>query len=390
MARGREVFDETNMPRSEYKARVSKIQQQLKKKRVGALIVGGEAFDQGSYAYVTGYLAHVWWPGRTNYAVVPSNSDPIMIASAGPRDLPFLKTQTWIENIRSAKNLIVEAANVVKSLSPKPTKVGLAWLGPSKKADDYRMLQSQLSHVKFVEMNETIENLRKIKTENEVSQVRRACRALDLEHETLLRNLMVGVKEYEAEARADRMARLEGARDLRMLWSAGPEGHSILIPSRERAFANGDNISWFGTVEYAGYWAEIGRVFSLGEPSPALAKMYNAARTALERGISTLRPGVKVSKVHNEMQRALRASGYEADIQTDYGFGHEIGLDSAEKPFIDSSTNDVIQSGMVFSLRVPLYHVKDGSVLLGDTLVVIESGSESLTKASRDLAIIKE
>lgn len=377
------------MPLSEYKARVAKIQEHLKKKKVGALIVGGEAFDQGSYAYVTGYLATVWWPGRTNYVVVPSNSDPIMLASAGPRDLPFLKTQTWITNIRPAQSLIIEAANVIKSFRPRLTKVGLAWLSSSKKADDYRTLQSQLTGVKLIQMDDALENLRKIKTENEVIQVRRACRALDLEHETLLRNLRAGVKEYEADAKADRMGRLEGVRDLRQLWSAGPEGHPVLIPSRDRAFAEGDKIAWFSTVEYSGYWAEIGRMFSLGEPSEGLTKMYGAAAAALDKGIVTMKPGVKVSKVYAEMQRALKASGHATDIQVNYGFGHEIGLDSAEKPFVNSSTTETIHSGMIFSLRVPLYRAKDGFVLLGDTILVTKDGNESLTKANRDLAIIK-
>ena len=390
LIRGRAVFTESDIHTSEYEKRIAKIQKLIKAQKIGALIVGGEAFDQASYTYVTGYLATVWWPGRTNYVVIPQNQGPIMIASAGPRDLPFLKTQTWIQNIRPAKNLITEAANVTKSLSPRVKKIGLAWISQSKKADDYRTLRSNLPNLKFVQMNDRLEDLRKIKSENEISLVRKACRALDLEHETLLRNLKPGITECEVEAKADRMARLEGARDLRMLWSIGHEGHPILIPSRERELSKEDHVSWFGAVEYAGYWAEVGRVFSLGEPTPALANMHNAANVALEIGVKTIKPGVKLSKVHDEIQRSLKASSYDGSIQTDYGFGHAIGLDRAEKPFITHASNELIKSGMIFSLRIPLHKSREASVLIGDTILVTEDGNERLTRSSQDLVTIRE
>jgi Xaa-Pro aminopeptidase len=388
LARGRTVFNENNIPSSLYQTRIERIQQHLRTKRVNALVVAGEAFDQGSYAYITGNLEALWRPCKTNYAVVPSKGDPIMFTSGGQRELSFLNTQTWITDIRTARQAILDVIDGIKSFAGRPTRVGLVGLGPSKRAEAYRALQSQLSGVKFIHLDAFLERLRRVKDDREIAQVRRACHALDLEHETLLANLKAGVKDYEAEAKADRMARLEGARDAKSLWAAGPEGRPVLIPSRERVFTKGDNIAWFATVEYGGYWAEIGRDFSVGEPSEALAKMHNATVGVLERCIGKIKPGINVSKLYREIQSGLEASGYAANVQKDYGFGHAIGLDRAEKPFVDSSTKDVTQDGMVFSLRVPLYREKVGSVLVGDTVRVTEDGSESLTKANRELAVI--
>jgi hypothetical protein len=250
LARGRTVFNETNIPSSTYQARIERIQQHLRTKRVNALVVAGEAFDQGSYAYITGNLETLWRPRKTNYTVVPSKGDPIMFTSGGQRELSFLKTQTWITDIRTARQGILDVADGIKSFAAKPTRVGLVGLGQSKRAEAYRALQSQLSGVKFVPLDAFLEKLRRVKDDMEIAQVRRACRALDLEHETLLRNLNAGIKDHEAEAKADRMARLEGARDAKSLWAAGPEGHPVLIPSRERAFTKGDNIAWFATSQW--------------------------------------------------------------------------------------------------------------------------------------------
>ncbi len=184
------------------------------------------------------------------------------------------------------------------------------------------------------------------------------------------------------------MARLDGARDVRMLWATGPEGPGVLMPVSERAFADGDQITVHFTNEFGGYWAEMGRVFSLGEPSKEFMMLYDAALKAFNQGLLALKRGNKASVVSKEIRQALRLAGYEGNIQGDYGLGHAIGLDDAEPPFINDYTQKKVKEGMVFSLRVPLQRSEVGSVLIGDTVAVTKHGAISLTNSPRELNVL--
>jgi Xaa-Pro aminopeptidase len=386
LVRGRTIVDESEMPTSYYEERVEKAKHYMRKVGIDVLILAGTVSEKGNYSYFARTLPTIG-SSPDSYVLIQMRGGPIGFKIGMGREFAFYKRTTWIRDTRSAAG-VRDVIDALKSLKPRPRKIGTLGIAPDKHPTIFSIMQSELKGARFLAQERFIGRMREVKDDREISMLRRACRSIDLEYETLSCTICKGLKEYEAQAKSDRMARLDGARDVRMLWATGPESSGVLMPASERAFVDGDQITVHFANEFGGYWAEMGRVFSLGKPSEEFVMMHDAALKAFNQGLIAVKPGTKASRICKEIRKALRVSGYEENIQEDYGFGHAIGLDEAEPPFIEAYTEDRVKEGMVFSLRVPLYRSEVGSVLIGDTITVTEHGAISLTNSPPELNVL--
>jgi Xaa-Pro aminopeptidase len=388
LVRGRTIVDETEMPSSTYEQRVEKAKEHMKKSKLDLLLLTGVGSDKGNYTYFSKVLPNIA-AVPNSYMLLPLRREPIIFSVGGGREFPFFKRTTWIRDARSATGGVKDVINGIKSLKPKPKKIGTVGIGPAKFPTVFKLFESELGAI-FVPQEAFVEKMRRTKDEREISLLRKASRSMDVEYETLSSVISKGAKEYQADAKADKMARLEGARDARILWATGPEGSDALNAASERAFADGDQITVHLANEFGGYWAEMGRVFSLGDPSDKFVKMYKVALDAFNNGVSALKPKNKVSSVYKETYKVLKAGGFEGNIQEDYGLGHGIGLDNPEPPAIEASSKDTIEEGMVFSVRVPLYRKGTGSLLIEDMIAVDKDGPAFLTESQHELNILNQ
>lgn len=380
--RGRMVFDESRLSRSIYMERVQKVSACMKERQLDALIAAGK-----DLSYLTGLLLpFVWFPGRNDYCLLTSSGKIAVKSAVGPRDIIFLKTQTWVDDLASSNDPIVEIANLIKS-DPSIKRIGLSDISERLRSHDYVRLKKELEGKELVQ-DDCIRKIREVKDVREVDLIWLASKSLDVMYETILRNAVAGSKLYQVEAKADRMARLEGARDVRVLWHSAINGHGALTMANETVISKGDIIASYLACEYQGYWAESGRCFAIGEPLSEYEDMYRAALRALSKGEDILKSGTFISSVFKEILESLRSSGYHEHVQWDYGFGHGIGLSTAEEPYINVDSKKRLEDGMVISLRIPLYKPKVGLVLVGDTLKISEGSAVRLTKSSLELESI--
>lgn len=388
LVHGQTIVYAFEMPTSYYMNRIEKTRQYMKKNRIDLLILTGITTDKGNYSYFSKTLPVMkTWPD--SYLLVPLRGEPVVFHTGNEREYFFFKTTTWVRDPRSATKGVRDVIDWLKALSPKPKKIGTVGIGPSRHQEIFKQIQSEMKGVSFVALDEFVTNLRRIKDEREISMLLKAGNSLDLVYKTLAGTICREVAEYEAQSKAERMVKIDGARDVRFLWATGPEGSSALTMFSERPFAEGDQITVHCAAEFGGYWAEMGRVFSLGKPSEKYAKMYAGALEAFNKGVNALKPNNKASSVYKEIRKALKEHGLQDNVQEDYGFGHAIGLDNPEPPFFDASSNDTIKKGMVFSLRVPLYKEGTGSLLIEDTIAVEKTGPVSLTTSPRELKILQ-
>jgi len=384
--RGRTVFDETRMPRSLYRERLNKIKEHMRGKGLDALIIAGQAHYCENLTYVSGLLLGIWGgPGRAGYCLITADKEPILINVSGPREIPFYKALTWISDIRVMPGGVLAVANIIKG-QPSLKKVGLVGISPSINSGDYALLKKELGQIEFTDETPFFENMRKIKDEREFDIIRLSCKAIDVECETLSQTIAEGVAIREAEAEADRIARLEGARDVRILWAT--QDMRVLSLPLERTFKAGDIVACYFATEVLGYWAEAGRVFTIGKPSDEYTKMYNAGLKALSAGENAIKAGSSVSSVYKQMIDELKSSGYEENFVAEYGFGHGIGLSIAEKPFIEENADVTLEENMAISIRVPLYKSGVGFVLVGETVKVLRDGVEKLSKYPTEITTL--
>ena len=140
------------------------------------------------------------------------------------------------------------------------------------------------------------------------------------------------------------------------------------------------------------YYADITRTFVKGRPSAALKAQYEAVKTAQEKGIRMVAPGVNGRDVHQAITESMEGKGYFTERKNGtmvgffHGTGHGLGLDVHEPPRVNASDH-VLKCGEVVTVEPGLYYPGVGAVRIEDLLVVTPSGRQNLTVYPKKLEI---
>ncbi|GHE48812.1 hypothetical protein GCM10017673_58050 [Streptosporangium violaceochromogenes] len=137
---------------------------------------------------------------------------------------------------------------------------------------------------------------------------------------------------------------------------------------------------------YAGYWSDIGRTAVLGEPDARQAGHYAAILAGLDEQVALARPGVPASDVFDVAMRAVERGGITPYRR--HHCGHGIGLSVYEPPIVSPGVATELEPGMTFCFETPYYHLGWGGMMVEDTLVVTEEGTDLFTRSPRELPVV--
>lgn len=138
----------------------------------------------------------------------------------------------------------------------------------------------------------------------------------------------------------------------------------------------------------SGYFADMTRTYVKGQPSPELMRMYSAVRTAQERAIAAVCPGVIGRNVHAVSCSTFRELGYDVgDRGFIHGTGHGLGLDVHEEPYLNATSPTVLEPGHVVTVEPGLYYPERGGIRIEDVVVVTDNGCENLTEYPKEFVI---
>ncbi|HET9897058.1 MAG TPA: type I methionyl aminopeptidase [Streptosporangiaceae bacterium] len=102
------------------------------------------------------------------------------------------------------------------------------------------------------------------------------------------------------------------------------------IPDRRR-LRDGDLVGIDFGATLDGWVADAATSFTIGEPSPADARLITCAQAALRAGIAAAIPGGRIGDISAAIGKVGRAGGY--GISTDFG-GHGVGREMHEAPSV--------------------------------------------------------
>ena len=103
LKRGRDVWDRTNMPEKEFRSRVEGLRSEMKKEGIDLLFLYGRTTDHyANPAYISNFLIKT---PQGALVAVPDEGDVTLIVEGFPRDQPAVKSITWIQDIRSCREI---------------------------------------------------------------------------------------------------------------------------------------------------------------------------------------------------------------------------------------------------------------------------------------------
>ena len=221
----------------------------------------------------------------------------------------------------------------------------------------------------------------------EVDAVRRAAQIADEAYVEFLKVVRPGRRQYEIVADLEAYLRRRGCPDNFMIIGSGGKDVLGMTPPSERQVAVGDLVTTELTPAVQGYFAQICRTAVVGKANDAQKRAFAVYAEALEAGIAAVRPGVRaadVAKAENDVFRKHGLGEYTTSQWTRVR-GHGMGMFADSKPHILEDVDTVLEPGMTLIVHPNTYHPEAGYIVLGDAVLVTQSGVEVSCKTPREL-----
>lgn len=230
-----------------------------------------------------------------------------------------------------------------------------------------------------------VEELRAVKTPEEIACLRTACDISCRAFERILKDIRVGATEKELAAKLSGYMVYEGA-------DTQPYGNILIsgartsllhgIPSA-KAVEYGDFVLMDFGCQYKGYLSDMTRTVVVGKASPRQREVYGLEKQMIEASEAVMRAGTALKDVYQASVAPILDMEY---YQYHYrGLGHGIGLFVHELPFINPESEAVYQAGNVTTIEPGLYIPGWGGVRIEDQLLITESGNENMVSTTHEL-----
>ena len=372
--------------------RLARVKNALKKSEIGALL----CFDMNNIRYITATHIGTWAMDKlVRFSLLPQDDDPILwdFGSAARHHqiyCPWLgeRSRAGISTLRGATNpgsgLAEDVAKKIRlelekrKLSNEPVGVDVIEI-PVLFA-----LQSQ--GIKVVDGQQLMHEVRKIKTQDEITLLNTATMMVDAAYDELYRFMKPGVKENECVGVVSKV--------LYDLGSEHVEGVNAISGERcsphphvytDRVLRPGDPAFFDILHSFNGYRTCYYRTFAVGSASPAMVDAYKRCRDYMDAAISIVKPGITTADVVKLWPRAEEFGFANEEAAFALQYGHGVGLSIWEKPIFSRLVSldhpEIIEEGMVFALET-YWPASDGwsAARLEEEVVVTRDGCEIITR----------
>lgn len=247
----------------------------------------------------------------------------------------------------------------------------------------YSSLTSAGSKIEWFPVGGAIDQLRAIKTRDELAELSRAVELTDQIFAELVETIKVGESEREIGWRIERLTRerTDGAVAFHPIVASGPHAARPHHALSDRLIQPNEPIIIDMGVTSRGYCGDLTRTIWFGDATPRLRDVYNAVNRANLESIAAIGPDVPVKDVDRLARCILAEAGYGDHVL--HSLGHGLGLRVHEAPSLSAHSDEVLQVGHVVTVEPGIYIDGWGGVRIEDVVVVTADGCRVLTAAPK-------
>lgn len=249
-------------------------------------------------------------------------------------------------------------------------------------------LLERIPAIQISRIDEAINKLRVIKTEDELVNMRKAAELADFAIEVGCKEIAEGKTELEILNAIENAVKEKGGFQMSFdtMVLSGPKTASPHGNPGDRKIQKGDFILFDLGVVYNGYCSDITRTVAFGEPTEEKREVYETVRRAEEAAVNAVKPGVSAMELDKIARDVITDAGYGEYFT--HRLGHGLGISVHEFPSITGVNEMKLETGMVFTIEPGIYHPDITGVRIEDDVVVTENGVEVLTKFPKELIVL--
>jgi len=240
----------------------------------------------------------------------------------------------------------------------------------------------------FINGHSMLEELRIIKDEEEISYLAKAAEIADNTFREIVKFIKPGMREKDIATKMVELLVEFGGTDVSFdpIVASGPNSSKPHYSDYDRIIEEQDLIILDYGCKYKGFCSDISRMVFVGEPKDEWKKVYEIVLKANMEAEKAIREGVKAEDIDAVAQKVIRDAGYGEYILT--RTGHGIGSAVHEAPYIKEGNEQILKTGMAFSVEPGVYIAGKFGMRVEDIVVVDGDGVNVLNKASKEMTIV--
>lgn len=250
-----------------------------------------------------------------------------------------------------------------------------------------RLEEKLADGVEAVAAGGSVEELRRVKDEEELAAIAAASELADEVWRWSLERGLAGRSEREvARAAEARIRELGGDPSFPAIVAAGPNGALPHAEPGERPIGRGELVVFDMGAKLDGYCSDGTRTFATGEPGEGAREVYEVVLAAQAAALAAVVAGAHGEAVDAAARDAIAAAGHGERFG--HGLGHGVGLEVHEAPRLSQRSEDVLAAGEVVTVEPGIYLPGELGVRIEDLVVVGEDGCRNLSGLGKELQLV--
>lgn len=354
------------------------LREKMKKEKLDAIAV----ISPENVFYSTGSLIIMQKLIRPRLAIalLPIDKDPVFIVCGIEESLA--KAESWIKDIRSyiefKESPIDYLIDVLREKKLEKANIGLE--------TDYLAIQyfeklcTSLPHISFSDCGDIFEELRMIKSKEEIELLSYAAKATRKAIDAALLSTKEGDSEKDLANKIRSNLFEMGADEITFLVIGVGKRSSIAHPlPGEFPLTEGEIVRLDVGALWRGYNSDVARTASIGPPNNEQKEIYKTLIEIYRKVIQNMTIGKRFCDPFNLCKKLYESRGFSFNFPH---IGHNMGIGLHEHPMVSPEDKKSLQENMIINLE-PFYRSPDGyGYHVEDLLLIQRDGAKVLTESN--------
>ncbi|OGA44568.1 MAG: hypothetical protein A3G25_07065 [Betaproteobacteria bacterium RIFCSPLOWO2_12_FULL_63_13] len=216
-------------------------------------------------------------------------------------------------------------------------------------------LRELLSGVTLVDATQAVDDMKAIKSEEDIAYIRRTAAMQDEVMSKVGRHVRPGMRDFEVTAYGQYLGQLGGSEAGYFLANSAPPGKPTMLrhrPYQGRVIRDGDVFMYQAeNTGPGGFFVHLGRIFVLGKAPQALVDAFGAMLEAQRYTVGLLKPGASCRDIFAQYNGYMRARGLPEERRV---YCHGQGYEVVERPLIRDDESMTIAANMNIGIHPSL------------------------------------
>lgn len=360
---GSYLWAQDRLPHDEFTLRIDGLRAAMERNGWPAVLVYGDVREHAALAYLSNFIPRVRW----GMALLPRSGEPRLLCAMSTRDLPAMRSLSWIADVRSGMGAEWENAftpwfaRFAGEATVEFGTLGFDIMAPLLHQSVRRSLGERFS---LRRADDALAIPPQRKRPRELTMMRMSCQLVEAAAKAFADAWRKTGEPETAALEAERLARSLAAQDVRTLISL--DGGRTLVPYQGRFEKKAGPLVGYVAVKAMGYWADL---FVMVDERRTRASRH--AETALDALIAAVRPRAGAGEIHGRAIDTL--APFRLHTVLGGSVGHGIGLSLNEQPeFRAGADSELVEDG-VYTLQLGIADASAGNALVS---AVVRAGAK--------------